>query len=195
MALSSSAELLLHQGEREVRDRSAATIVREAQRCGRLLKNLLLLARLDGGAAPSRSQLDVRRIVGHEVARARQLSPRLDVTVVAPPGPVVVCAAEQLTEVMANLLDNARRHARGKVDVEVDVGGETVRVRVADDGPGVAPGDAERTFERFVTGGGGGSGLGLAIARAVAREHDGDLRWTGVAFELTLPLGGGPAGY
>jgi two-component system, OmpR family, sensor kinase len=187
-ALRSSAESLLRQDDREARDRSAATIVREAWRCGRLLNNLLLLARLEGAVEPSFHRDDLRRMVDDEIGRAQRLSPRVDFRLVAPDGPIFLPMTDELPEVVANLLDNARRHAEVEVEVEVEVDEDAVRVWVRDDGPGVAPEARERIFERFVTGGGEGSGLGLAIARTIAREHGGDVSTTGDAFLLDLPI-------
>jgi len=89
--------------------------------------------------------------------------------------------ARALRRCFANLIDNARRYAGGRIDITVRDLGDRVEVAVEDRGPGVAAADRERVFEPYVrlepsrarhT---GGSGLGLAIARAVARGHDGDV--------------------
>jgi signal transduction histidine kinase len=106
----------------------------------------------------------------------------------------------QLGRVLANLLDNAERHARSAVTVTVRRDGDRAAVvRVADDGDGVPEGDRERIFERFVrlddarSRDEGGAGLGLAIARDVAVRHGGTLTagaapGGGAQFELRLPL-------
>ncbi|MFE1787849.1 sensor histidine kinase [Streptomyces sp. NPDC059525] len=81
----------------------------------------------------------------------------------------------------ANLVDNALRHAHDRVRVVVLTGPQHVTVEVTDDGPGIAPADRERIFERFTRLDGarsrvdGGAGLGLAIARAIAATHGGTL--------------------
>jgi signal transduction histidine kinase len=80
-----------------------------------------------------------------------------------------------LERALTNLLDNALRHARDRVEVRVSPG----RVEVSDDGPGFAPEDLPHVFEPLYRGdkarGGGGAGLGLAIARRLARAHGGDV--------------------
>ncbi|MDR6976915.1 signal transduction histidine kinase [Streptomyces sp. 3330] len=104
----------------------------------------------------------------------------------------------QLGRVLANLLDNAHRHARSAVTVTVRRADGQAVVEVADDGDGVPEADRERIFERFVRlddargRDDGGAGLGLAIARDVAVRHGGTLtvRETptgGALFELRLP--------
>lgn len=105
----------------------------------------------------------------------------------------------QLGRVLANLLDNAQRHARSAVTVSVRREGDRAVVGVADDGDGVPDVDRERIFERFVrldaarSRDDGGAGLGLAIARDVAVRHGGTLTAGrgpagGALFELRLPL-------
>jgi signal transduction histidine kinase len=107
----------------------------------------------------------------------------------------------QLARVLANLLDNARRHAHERVTVTVRREGTWAVLGVADDGDGVAEADRERIFERFVrldaarSRDDGGAGLGLAIARDVAVRHGGTLTAGaapagGALFELRLPLAG-----
>ncbi|WP_208860778.1 ATP-binding protein, partial [Streptomyces griseoflavus] len=106
-----------------------------------------------------------------------------------------------LGRVLANLLDNGRRHARERVTVTVRRERGSAVLAVADDGDGVAEADRERIFERFVrldaarSRDDGGAGLGLAIARDVAVRHGGTLTAGaapagGALFELRLPLAG-----
>ena len=122
---------------------------------------------------------------------------------------VVGGGSAPLGRIVGNLLDNAERHAATRVDVRVlsragaptggGAGSVAVGVvEVSNDGPPIAPEDAERIFERFVrlddarARDTGGSGLGLPIARQLARAHGGDLRLdpgrAGTTFVLTLPL-------
>jgi signal transduction histidine kinase len=103
-----------------------------------------------------------------------------------------------VARVLANLLDNARRHARGRVEVTLRTEGPWAVLEVADDGAGVPVAERERIFERFVrldearSRDDGGAGLGLAIARDVAERHGGTLtvgqaREGGALFTLRLP--------
>jgi signal transduction histidine kinase len=101
-----------------------------------------------------------------------------------------------LAPALANLLDNARRHAAGRIELTVGTDqASQLEIRLADDGPGLPLEMAERAFERFVSlDGKGGTGLGLAIARELARAHGGELSYQGGAFVLRLPMRLHPSG-
>ncbi|MEV5321507.1 ATP-binding protein [Streptomyces sp. NPDC052687] len=169
--------------------------VEDTVRLQRLAADLLLLARLDAGERPADARVDLPALAREEAAG------RPMVTVEAgPAGAEVAGSRGQLGRVLANLLDNAERHARSAVTVTVRRDGDrAVVVRVADDGDGVPEADRERIFERFVrlddarSRDEGGAGLGLAIARDVAVRHGGTLTagaapGGGALFELRLPL-------
>ena len=100
----------------------------------------------------------------------------------------------KLRQLLRNLLANAVRAAGApqRVAVSASASGGEVDIRVEDDGPGIAPEQQERIFEKFYKGAGGGSGLGLAIARQIARHHHGDLTVVSepgnTVFHLRLPL-------
>jgi signal transduction histidine kinase len=117
------------------------------------------------------------------------------VAVDAPDAAVVQGNRTQLRRALANLLDNAGRHARATVHVTVLERDGRVRVLVDDDGPGIPEADRERVFERFVrldehrARGGvddavGGAGLGLSLVRRIMDRHH------GTAQVETAPLGG-----
>ncbi|WP_320776731.1 HAMP domain-containing sensor histidine kinase [Streptomyces sp. CRN 30] len=172
--------------------------VEDTVRLQRLAADLLLLARLDAGERPADGRVDLAALAREE-ARNR---PR--VTVRAGEGAVVEGSRGQLGRVLANLLDNAERHARSAVEVTVGREGGTAVLGVADDGEGVPPADRQRIFERFVrldaarSRDDGGAGLGLAIARDVAVRHEGTLTVAeapagGALFELRLPADDSPA--
>ena len=179
-------------------DRLLALMVTETSRAARSISSLLQLVRLDqGGAAGDDGSVDVVATCAAEVDRLRLLAPHLAVRLVVHSGP---CAPLPLDgaccqEILGNLGDNALRHAWSTVDVAVDVTAQgAVRVRVADDGPGVATRHREEIFVRFATLDGlGGSGLGLPIARGLARAMGGDVVCSDDGFVLTLPAGP-PAG-
>ncbi|MDQ0716259.1 signal transduction histidine kinase [Streptomyces luteogriseus] len=166
--------------------------VEDTVRLQRLAADLLLLARLDAGERPNDAKVDLARLA-REAAEGRT-----GVTVDAEPVEVAGSRG-QLGRVLANLLDNAQRHARSAVTVNVRREGDRAVVGVADDGDGVPEDDRERIFERFVrldaarSRDDGGAGLGLAIARDVAVRHGGTLTAGrgpagGALFELRLPL-------
>lgn len=106
--------------------------------------------------------------------------------------------AVALRRVVANLVDNAVKFGRGRVEIAVDAGAKTCSLRVEDDGPGVGTVEAAAIFSPFYRTEGsrnrrtGGSGLGLAIARQIAEAHGGTIavsagRLGGACFTLTLP--------
>jgi len=191
----------------EERDRLYLLLLRESRRAGRLVDDLLALARLDAGIELRREPVELLGLARAEADRVRLLAPDLVVEVSGSPVTVLGDAA-RLGQVLGNLLDNARRHtpSGGRIGVRVTSNGAAV-VRVTDTGAGVPIADRERIFDRLVrldeargAGGAGrdnntagGAGLGLAIARGIARAHGGDLHCvdpptgTGAAFNLTLP--------
>ncbi|CAL9434089.1 HAMP domain-containing sensor histidine kinase [Streptomyces sp. Tu 3180] len=168
--------------------------VEDTVRLQHLAADLLLLARLDAGERPADALVDLAALAREEAAG------RTGVTVDTEPAEVTGSRG-QLGRLLANLLDNARRHARERVTVTVRREGDRVVLGVADDGEGVAEADRERIFERFVrldaarSRDEGGAGLGLAIARDVAVRHGGTLTvgsapTGGALFELRLPPAG-----
>ncbi len=184
----SSVESLLREPDPAERDQLMGNLVREASRSSRVLHALLVLARSDHDEVPQLVATDLVQLCREEVERAQGLAPHLTIRVHRD-APSVVLDADggALREVVANLLDNARRHARAAVDLTIARDEETVVLRVRDDGDGVPHADRERIFDRFVTADHhGGSGLGLAIGRAVARGHGGDLVYDD-GFVLRLP--------
>jgi two-component system, OmpR family, sensor kinase len=201
-ATRSSIEALLREDDPDTRDRLLANVVREVARADRLLTALLTLARLDQGVAPEPVPVDHDGLVAlcrDEVERAASLAPHLAVTchhAEGVAGGPWLLDPGSTREILANLLDNARRHARSSIDVEVAVHPRSdgqpagVALRIADDGSGLPADAASRVFERFVSlDGQGGSGLGLPIARTLARTQGGELRWQDSAFVLELPAG------
>lgn len=110
--------------------------------------------------------------------------------------PLVEVDRPQLVRALTNLVRNADLHGGGLTCVRVLDLGAFVDVHVEDRGPGVAPGDKKRIFERFARAGGHkvgtGSGLGLSIVQQTARNHRGDVWCTdrpdgGAVFVLRLP--------
>ncbi|WTJ13756.1 HAMP domain-containing histidine kinase [Streptomyces sp. NBC_00715] len=160
-----------------------AGAVEDTVRLQRLAADLLLLARLDAGERPADGRFDLGALAAEEAER------RTGISVTAEDGVQVSGSRGQVARVLANLLDNARRHARDRVEVRVRADGRWAELSVADDGDGVPAGQRERVFERFVrlddarSRDDGGAGLGLAIARDVAVRHGG-----------TLTLGEAPSG-
>ncbi len=208
--IAANAENLLRSPtDRAETERAALAVVRETRRAARLVESLLDIARLDRGLELDLSAVDVVALARHEVDRTRALAPDLDAVLTAPPSVVVQADAFRLAQVLANLTDNARQAvgSRGRIEVTVDGRPGGLVVTVTDDGPGIAPDDRERVFERFTrldasrSRRTGGVGLGLAISRALAAAHGGSLTATdrpdgrpGACLRLALPLRASGAG-
>jgi len=201
--VQAAAETLLHhddQLDNQERQHLQALLVREAERAGALISDLLAAARLDAGIDLDLAPVSLRTLVHSEIDRVRLLHPEATVTM---SGPEVVARADapKVSSILRNVIDNAMRAAgpEGKVHIVVREQDQFAIAEVWDSGPGVPPSERERIFERLVrldhgrANDTGGSGLGLAIARGYARAHGGDLtcedpRGIGAMFRLVLPL-------
>lgn len=112
------------------------------------------------------------------------------------PVPEILCQRHQIAQVVLNLLQNAIEalHGVGQVEVQTRCAKEWVEIEVADDGPGIDPGQADRIFEPFYTTKAEGTGLGLAISREIVESHGGSLQAVptavGACFRLRLPVDG-----
>lgn len=161
---------------------------RSATRSAHLVSQLLTLARAEPESAIThdRTRFDLRRFAQELVAEwvPRALRAGVDLGIESHEGDTaeapVHANALLLREAIANLIDNAIRYAgRGaEVTLRVVADAQTVMLEVVDNGPGLAPADRERVFERFVRAGtdGGdddGCGLGLPIVREIVERHGG----------------------
>jgi two-component system, OmpR family, sensor kinase len=196
-ALQATAETLLReQPDRPERDELEARVAGDAARLGRLVADLLDLARLEANEQLAREPVDIGLVAARAVAEAAEHRPGAAVDVESDDGAIVLGDADALSRALRNLVDNAITAAGGPghVWVLIERDGADVLASVEDDGPGVAATERERIFEGFVRlepVRGPGAGLGLAIARRVAREHGGDLTYAGGGrggrFVLRLP--------
>lgn len=164
-------------GSRELLEGAIA----EVDRLSRLVGDLLTLARLDEEILVlEQRDVDLDEVVLTHASRLREHG-RVQVSIDG----VTACRIRgdetQLTRVVANLADNAERHARRRVRFAVGASPEGITLTVEDDGSGVPEADRLRIFERFVrldtarTHHGGGAGLGLAIVREIVRAHGGEV--------------------
>ncbi|WP_250037474.1 ATP-binding protein [Paractinoplanes maris] len=172
-------------------------LLTDVDRLSRLVDDLLLLARSDDGgggrvvSAPFRS-VDLGALVGDVADRYPA------VAYLRPAAPMEVTGEpDALGRVVANLLDNAVRHAKSQVTVTVTAHGTHRLITVTDDGPGIPAADRERVFDRFTrlddgrARDAGGSGLGLAIVRELTRRHGGTVTLSdadpGLRVDVRLP--------
>jgi two-component system, OmpR family, sensor kinase len=204
--ISAAAEAVLqqaHNGDSQARERLLGLLGREAQRAGRLVEDLLDLARIDSGLSLHLRPTDLRQLADDQVERVRLLHPELSFSV---DGPSVTATVdgERIGQVVANLLNNACQVTPegGLVRVALSRSPGHALVEVHDGGPGLPESDRERIFGRLVRLDAlgdkpAGSGLGLPIARGIARAHGGDVMCrppspgeNGAVFVLSLPDGG-----
>jgi signal transduction histidine kinase len=184
-------------------------IQRESARMGRLLDALLFLAREVGATSTTTSREPVRldAIAREALSTATALATGQELTIVTTGAVTVAGDADRLRQLVLILLDNAIRHTPPgrRVTVEVSEAGEHgARLRVVDEGEGIAAEHLAHLFERFYRADGargratGGTGLGLAIARAIVRGHGGEITvesrpGAGSRFTVHLPSQLSPA--
>jgi signal transduction histidine kinase len=171
----------------------------QSERLGRLVSDLLLLARVDeSGLALRHEDVDLDDLAYTERDRLAAQHPGL--TVRTRISPVRVTGdAHHLGRALANLTDNAARHATSEVAIRVWADDHNGHIEVCDDGPGIPEPERARIFERFVrlddsrSRTGGGAGLGLPIAREIVDAFGGsvvlpDRPGAGLAVRITIPL-------
>jgi signal transduction histidine kinase len=167
----------------------------DAERLKDIVADLLELARLDTATPTATEPVDLADLVMDEVKRrtlTTTVLTQLDQHV------VVYASRIRLARLLNNLLANAERHTRTTIDIIVTTDPPDAVLEIIDDGPGIAPADRERVFERLCRlddayrQDPGGSGLGLPIAREIAQGYGGHLyaadHTTGARFVLRLPL-------
>ncbi len=158
----------------------------DVKRLAGLVEDLLLLARADADTKPAArlTRVDARGLVA-EVTGAYAAA-RVPVTLVANRPVTIMVDADELHRAIGNLVDNAVRHARTQVEVAARVDQSSAVISVSDDGPGIAPDERERVFERFTRlddargRNSGGAGLGLAIVRELVIRAGGTVAFTAV---------------
>jgi two-component system OmpR family sensor kinase len=179
-------------------------IENESKRMGSLVEDLLLLARLDQSREMKSDPVNLTQIVADAVASARAAGQNHTVNFDEQSEEIYALGdKDRIHQVVANLLANARTHTPAGTVIDVSVKQDTdgVRIRIADNGPGLSDADQARIFERFyradasrVRTDGEGTGLGLSIVDAVMRAHAGQVSvesevGKGAVFTLFFPLG------
>lgn len=180
LALSGLLDPVLRRDEEQAQE-YLRTAIEEVDLLSARVGDLLEMSRLEAGAATLRKEpADITERVGTALARMQPLLFGIEITAEFPPEPLLVeCDQRQMETVLANLLENAVKytppgaplHLRGERQ------GDRVILWVRDRGPGIAPGDEGRVFEKFYRGvsasGAPGTGLGLAICKAILDAHGG----------------------
>lgn len=182
-------------------------IVSEANRLGQLVDQLLTVGQMDAGSmVPHRQELEMLPLVEFAmdqlVAQAKQKRQEL-MSDFSAKLPTVFGDQDKLQAALVNLIGNAVKYtpADGEISVWTNADEHWVRVKVIDNGPGIALEEQEQVFEKFYRGSSvidtdlRGNGLGLAFTREVARMHGGDIELEstlgeGCTFTMRLPIGG-----
>jgi two-component system OmpR family sensor kinase len=173
----------------------------ESSRMHGLVEDLLALASLDEDRPFQREPVDVGQLLRDAAQDGQATQPDRAIAVIAPrPGPVVTGDTALLTQLVGILVANALAHTPVSVPITLsaDAHAATVTITVADRGPGLDSGAADRVFDRFWRGEAartrstGGTGLGLAIARSITDAHGGTISLEtapgeGCTFTVHLP--------
>ncbi len=179
------------------------TILDEAERLNRLIRNLLDMTRLESGAVSVKKEwIPVDELVGAALGRMETRLAGRDVRVeLSPDLPLVPCDAILVEQALINLLENATKYGADPIDIRVTSEPGAVAFEIADRGSGIPAGHERQIFDKFHRAGKdastGGVGLGLAICRAITLAHGGRI-WArnrdggGAAFHFTLPVAGQP---
>jgi two-component system, OmpR family, sensor histidine kinase KdpD len=179
------------------------SIAEQAERLNRIVTNLLEMTRLESGFEVNKDWQPLEEIVGAALNRLKNALGDRPVVVRIPGDLPLICVDDVLLEeVFANILENAVKYTPQGAPIEITAErtGADITVWIRDHGPGFAPGDEERVFEKFYRGktnGEAGVGLGLAICRAVINGHGGAIsarnsEGGGAVIRIELPIGGAP---
>lgn len=162
-----------------------------------IVADLFVLTELEASTAFAEYRtIDLAKIVQMQVYRRKD---QHKISLRCRPGILVEAAPEKISRMLAELLDNAQRHAEHVVEVELSHDSGHAVLTVADDGRGIAEADRQRVFDRFIrldearSRDLGGTGLGLTIARDIVTSHSGtihveDSSLGGACFVVRLPL-------
>ncbi|MGH7193844.1 MAG: ATP-binding protein, partial [Candidatus Saccharimonadales bacterium] len=204
-----SSSLLESEGSlsTETRRELYQTIFDDSHRLSRLVDNLLDMTRIESGSVMINRQGHViEELIGSALHRMRKrLAGRHVMTHVPDDLPLVSLDGALIEQVLVNLLENIEKYTPADSPIEISArqAEKQLIVEVADNGPGLLPGDEERVFEKFYQGaaaaidGRRGAGLGLAICRAIVVAHGGRM-WAenrtsgGARFCFALPLDAAP---
>jgi len=194
---------LWRQGELrngEERDEAIHRIGLSGSQMGKLVEELLLLARLDEGRLMERGPVDLAALIDDVVADASITGPLQSISVDVPDRVVVEGDGYGLRQVVANLVNNALRYTSpdSTVKVRLSVDGEMALIDVADSGPGMSEDQASHAFDRFwqadASRSRSGAGLGLSIVRGIVVAHGGTVILqtdvvTGTRVRVSIPHG------
>lgn len=163
------------------------TVMREAVTMRRQVDHHLARARAIGRRGMAQSRAEVWRSLDAVERAVARLYPDVRIDMTGDRSASVRMEHQDLEELLGNIIENAAKYGGGSVFATVSQSGDMVEIMVEDDGPGIAPADRERIFDRGVRldSGKPGTGLGLAIVRDVVGIYDGT-----ITLEESEDLGG-----
>lgn len=177
-AIRANAQVLVGARDAHEREATALDLIASVDRSTRLVEQLLALAKADATLRPdSIRQNDLAELAHQQVLAHMPLAARQGVRIITALAPQPVRGDPALLAVLLrNLIENALHYTPAGGEVRVSCGGDASGgwLEVADDGPGIAPEERERVFERFYRAAGQkatGSGLGLSIVWRIAELH------------------------
>jgi two-component system sensor histidine kinase KdpD len=206
-AISGAAAILREDGAMSAATRCelADTIYEQTDRLGRLLTNLLEMARLESGSLKLRREWQpIEDVIGSSLHRLRAKLAGRNVTAAAATDlPLAELDAALMEQVLVNLLENALKYTPAGSPIDVLArreGDHAIVIDIADRGPGIPPGQEERILEKFQradSSGVPGYGLGLTISRGLVEAHGGRLvarnrPGGGALFRIELPFSATP---
>jgi signal transduction histidine kinase len=204
-SLKTMNELLIEgrEMERERMDEFLERSGEDIERMEWLIGDVLNIARIESGAIRfSFKKADLAELAKDVVRRYSEIakSRGLKISVGAESTAMVFCDERWLSQALDNLVRNAVNYSPdgGTVSIDISRSEAYVCLTVADEGPGIAAGDAPKIFQSFYRGGPAvgsrkGTGLGLALAKAIIERHDGDIKLKssnekGSIFAIELPI-------
>jgi two-component system sensor histidine kinase SenX3 len=205
-ALEILAETLASETDPAVTKPLAERMVKEADRLGQIVDDLLDLSLIETQESPRREPVPVHVLLDDAMERVRRAAEAAHIALHVDddaPGALVACDRRQMVSAIANLLDNAVKYSEpgSRVCLSVSLAFHHLVITVSDEGIGIPSRDLERIFERFYrvdqarSRDTGGTGLGLAIVRHVVHAHGGEIgvesvEGQGSKFRISLPLDG-----
>ena len=198
-----SAASAMERAEPVQRAHFSDMIHREGNRMSRLIGDMLTLASSDSKTwmlqkEPIELDMLLLEVYEAQYPLAKEQGIELTLSLYEQDIPVMKLDKDRIAQVVSILLDNARNHASGKIELELAVHRKRVQIRVSDNGPGVPDSEKKRIFERFYRSeksrsDRGHFGLGLSIAAEIVKKHHGKI-WVqdaaigGAEFVVELPV-------
>ncbi len=194
-SIEGAIDIVERTADEERRREFLGIIKKETRRLNGLLTNLLNFARpRPPQIREAQSNAIVRAVADLTAHNAQQQGIQLTIHI-APDLPAVECDSEQITQVLLNVALNAIQASPpgGRISISADRSDNVIRMRVRDEGSGIAEAALDKIFDPFYTTKEGGTGLGLAVSYQILAQHGGGIAVErnsdrGMTFTLTLPI-------